>query len=77
MVKTLTSSTGGEGSTPGQGGKTAHASQPKHQNIKKKKKKQKQYFNKFNKDFLNGPYKKCFKKKKPLELSHGGDCRET
>ena len=39
MVKTLTSSTGGEGSTPGQGGKTAHASQPKHQNIKKKKKK--------------------------------------
>ena len=31
VVKTLPSSVGGEGSIPGQGAKTPHASAPKHQ----------------------------------------------
>ena len=38
---------GGEGSIPGQGVKIPHALGPKNQNIK-----QKQYCNKFNKDFF-------------------------
>ena len=46
VVKTLPSNAGGEDSIPGQGAKTPEASQPKNQNIK-----QKQYWNKFNKDF--------------------------
>ena len=40
------SNAGGAGSIPGRGAKIPHASQPKNQNIK-----QKQYCNKFNKDF--------------------------
>ena len=47
---------------PGQGAKIPHASRPKNQNIK-----QKQYCNKFNKDFKNGPQpkkKKTNKKKR-------------
>ena len=44
---------------PGQGAKIPHASGPKNQNIK-----QKQYCNKFNKDFKNGPHQKVLKKKK-------------
>ena len=44
---------GGEGSIPGQGVKIPHALGPKSQNIK-----QKQYCNKFNKDFKNGPHHK-------------------
>ena len=67
MVKTLLSNAGGEGSIPGWGAKTPHASWPKKQNIK-----QKQYCKKFNKDFKNGPHpenslkkkEKCMKKKK-------------
>ena len=51
MVKTSPSGAGGVGSTPGQGAKIAHAWGPKKQNIK-----QKQYCNKFNKDFKNGPH---------------------
>ena len=48
----------GAGSIPGWGAKIPHASWPKYQNIK-----QKQYCNKFNKDFKNGPHqKKIFKK---------------
>ena len=39
----------GAGSIPGWGAKIPHASWPKNQNIK-----QKQYCNKFNKDFKNG-----------------------
>ena len=58
MVKTSPSNAGGVGSIPGQGAKITHASQPKNQNIK-----QKQYGNKFNKDFKNGPHQK---KKKSL-----------
>ena len=38
--------------------KILHASGPKHQTIK-----QKQYGNKFSKDFKDVPYKKIFKKK--------------
>ena len=41
------------GPIPGQGTKTPHTLPPKNQNIK-----QKQYCNKFNKDFKNGPHQK-------------------
>ena len=41
------------GLIPGQGIKIPHALWPKNQNIK-----QKQYCNKFNKDFKNGPHQK-------------------
>ena len=47
MVRTLPSSAGSMGSLPAQGAKILHALWPK-----------KQYCNKFNKDFLNGPHKK-------------------
>ena len=51
VVKTSPYSAGGAGLIPGQGAKIPHASQPKHQNIK-----QKQYCNRFNKDFKkHGP----------------------
>ena len=59
VVKTSPSNAGGAGSIPSQGAKIPHASGPKNQNIK-----QKQYCNKFNKDFKNGPYQK--KKKKTI-----------
>ena len=49
MVKTSSSKTGGADLIPGQGGKIPNASQLKNQNIK-----QRQYCNKFNKDFKNG-----------------------
>ena len=58
VVKTLPSSAGGAGSIPGGGAKIPHASQPKTHNVK-----QKQYCNKFNKDFKNGPHQKNIKKK--------------
>ena len=57
MVKTSPSSAVGACSIPGWGIKIPHASWPKNQNIK-----QKQYCDKFNKDFKNGPHQK--KKKK-------------
>ena len=47
VVKTLPSNAGDAGLIPGWGAEMPHASQPKNQNIK-----QKQYCNKFNKDFL-------------------------
>ena len=50
-LKTSPSSAEGAGSIPGWGSKTPHVSQPKSQNIK-----QKQYCNKFSKDFENGPH---------------------
>ena len=59
MVKTSPSNAGGAGSIPGQGAGIPHASQPINQNIK-----QKQYCNKFNKDFKNGPHQKILKTKK-------------
>ena len=46
VVKTSPSNAGVVGSIPGWGAKIPHASRPKNQNIK-----QKQYCNKFNKDF--------------------------
>ena len=51
VVKTLPSNAEDEDSIPGQGANTPHASQKKNQNIK-----QKQYCNKFNKYFKNGPH---------------------
>ena len=62
VVKTSLSNAGSLGSIPCQGAKIQHASEPKTQNIK-----QKQYCNKFNKDFKNGPHQKKktnFKKEK-------------
>ena len=53
MVKVLPSNAGGTSSLPGQGAKITHAMLPKNKNIELK-----QYFNKFNKDFKNGPHKK-------------------
>ena len=53
VVKTLPSNAGDEGSILGQGDKIPYASWPKNQNIK-----QKQYCNKFNKDFKNSPHQK-------------------
>ena len=53
VVKTLPFNAGGAGSVLGQGAKIPHALQPKKQNIK-----QKQYCNKFNKVFKNGPHQK-------------------
>ena len=50
VVGTSLSSAGGVGSIPGQGAKIPHDSWPKNQNVK-----QKQYCNKLNKDFKNGP----------------------
>ena len=53
MVKTLPSAAGVAGSIPGLGAMIPGASRPKTQNIK-----QKQYCNKFNKDFKTGPHQK-------------------
>ena len=57
MVETSPSNAGVVGSIPGRGAKIPHASWPKNQNIK-----QKQYCNRFNKDFKNGPHEKIEKK---------------
>ena len=51
VVKTLPSNAGSAGSNPGQEAKIPHASLSKNQHMK-----QKQYCNKFNKDFKNGPH---------------------
>ena len=61
MVKTLPSNRGAAGSILGQGAKILHALQAKKNSQKKKKKhniKQKQYCNKFYRDFKNGPHQK-------------------
>ena len=58
VVKTSSSKAGGVGLIPGRGDKILHTSWPKNQNIK-----QKQYCNKFNKDFKNGPHQKKKKRK--------------
>ena len=50
MVRTPPSNTDSAGSIPGQGAKMPQASRPKVQNVKPK-----QYCNKFNTDFINGP----------------------
>ena len=51
MVKTSPSNAGGAGSIPGEETKIPCAFWPKNQNVK-----QKQYCNKFNNDFKNGPH---------------------
>ena len=62
MVEASPSNAGGAVLIPGQGAKIPHALRPKNQNIK-----QKQYCNRFIKDFKNGPpqKKKFFLKKIP------------
>ena len=62
LVKTLPSNAGGVGSITNLGAKNPHALRLKNQNIKHK-----QYCNKFNKDFKNGPHQKNLKKKKKEE----------
>ena len=57
VVKTSPSNAGGAGSIPGQGAKIPHTSWPENQNIKIKIKTQKQYYNKFNEDFLKNKNK--------------------
>ena len=51
MVKTWPSNAEVADLIPGWGAKIPHTLQPKNKNIK-----QKQYCNKFNEDFLNGPH---------------------
>ena len=60
VVRTSRSNEKGGDSNPGHRAKIPHASWPKSQNIK-----QKQYSNKFNKDFIDGPHPKSLKKKNP------------
>ena len=63
VVKTLPSNAVGVGSIPAGDAKIPYASWPKDQTIK-----QKQYCNKFNKDFKNGPHQeKNLKKKYQME----------
>ena len=59
VVKTSPSNAGGEGSIPGQRAKILYTSRPKH----------KQYCNKFNEDFKNGPHKKKNLKKRTLRVN--------
>ena len=56
VVRALPSNVEGEGLIPGW--------EAKIQKKKKKHKQQKQYCNKFNKDFTNGPHQKKIKKEK-------------
>ena len=56
MVKTSPFNAGSVGSVPGQGTKIPHDSWPQNKNMK-----QKQYCDKFNKDFLKGPCQKNIK----------------
>ena len=64
VAKTWPSSAGGAGLIPGWGAKRLHASQPTNQNIK-----QKQYCNKFNKDFAEFFHQKNLKKKRKSRKS--------
>ena len=57
MVKILASIAGGVGLTPLHGDKIPHALRPKTQD-----RKQKEQYNKFNKDFKHGPHEKNLKK---------------
>ena len=53
MVKAFPSNAEGAGLIPGQGSRIRHALDPKGQNMR-----QKQHYNKFNKDCKNGPHQK-------------------
>ena len=57
MVKNPPPNAGAEGSTLGWEAKILHALRPKKQSLK-----QKQYCDKFNKDFKNGPHQKIYLK---------------
>ena len=65
VVRTPHSNAGSVGSDPGWEAKVPHASESKSQNLR-----QKQYHNKFSKDFKNGPQKKSKKKKKELRAAY-------
>ena len=66
MVKTSPSNAGVADTIPGRGARIPHASQPKKKKKRRRRKKgeknqnikQKQYCNKFNKDFKDGPHQK-------------------
>ena len=58
VIQSLTLFHPGKSLIPGQGAKSPCTSGPKNQNIKHK-----QYCNKFNKDFKDGPHKNIFKKR--------------
>ena len=70
--KTLSSNAGGEGLIPGWRAKLSHALEPKNQDIR-----QKEYCNKFNKDFKNVHIKKILKKKKVNKLAYVAGSRES
>ena len=55
VLRTSPSSAEGAGSIPGRGPKIPHALQSENRGVK-----QKQYCNKFKKDFKNGPHQKNF-----------------
>ena len=68
MVRTLSSNTGSAGLIPGLGVKIRHASWPEKPPKHKQHKPQKQYCNKFNKDFKNDPHQnKNLEKKKRIK----------
>ena len=69
MIKTSPSNAAGVGSILGWGAKIQHASGPKTQNTK-----QKQYGNKFNKNFKNGPH---LKKPQPTKRAHTTECTKN
>ena len=66
VVKTLPSNTGGASAIPGQGAKIPHTSRPKNKTIK-----QKQYCDKLNKDFKNGPDQKKEREREKVEAAQG------
>ena len=69
VVKTSPSNAGGVGSIPGRVAKVPHALRPKNQNIK-----QKQYCNKFNKDFKNDSHqKKIIKKQRKTSVARANE----
>ena len=70
VVKTSPSSARGTGLIPGLGAKIAHTSQPENRNIK-----QKQYCNRFNEDFENGPHQKGNLKKMDTTPTSGAFLR--
>ena len=71
MVRTLPSNAGGAGSIPGRGPGIPHGLRPGSQGIE-----QRQYCNKFNRDFKNDPHqkKKILKKRKEISGGFPGWC---
>ena len=71
-VKTLPFHAAGAGSIPGQGAKIPHTTWPINKNIK-----QKEYCNKFNKDFKMVHIKKNLKKEKNESQNNHVERRQT